>query len=99
MISFINPNYPTGPGPYQFPTNGKQPIILGPSGTPHYPVSYAPAQVPAQSVQQASATAAALSSYPSQQGYDDSSNNIPAVEGHFDYSPAEQVGEDTPAED
>ena len=22
-------------GPYQFPTNGKQPVILGPNGMPH----------------------------------------------------------------
>lgn len=24
-------------GPYAFPTDGKQPVILGPSGTPVYP--------------------------------------------------------------
>lgn len=32
---YYAPQYPL-PGPYQYPTNGKQPIILGPNGMPRY---------------------------------------------------------------
>ena len=37
MISFdvLLLGYPAGP--YAFPTDGKQPVILGPTGTPVYP--------------------------------------------------------------
>lgn len=34
--------YPPYPGPYHYPTNGKQPVILGPTGMPRYPPSAAP---------------------------------------------------------
>lgn len=36
-------------GPYHFPTNGKQPVILGRNGMPVYPVHFVPNQSPQQS--------------------------------------------------
>jgi hypothetical protein len=34
---YFSATYP--PGPYSFPTNGKQPIVLGPSGIPYQPTA------------------------------------------------------------
>lgn len=34
--------YPYPPNPYHFPTNGKQPVVLGPNGMPRYMTSYPP---------------------------------------------------------
>jgi hypothetical protein len=37
MIYLSAPAYPPPHGSYPYPTNGKQPVILGPNGMPHYP--------------------------------------------------------------
>lgn len=34
--TYLGPPHPFPPGPYQYPINGKQPVILGPNGMPHF---------------------------------------------------------------
>ena len=88
------------PGPYNFPTNGKQPVILGPQGTPHMPAMIHTFQANAQQPQQGDmAPPAAAAGYeggapPPAGGGDMGENSAAPPEGggqpNFEYAAADQ---------